>query len=98
MEIVEDRVRMVGVKRMTAHARVDPPWANPEHPSPLSAPCRVSLPSLSASGTPRVPAPSGRSSALRVESQDARLNRYATASFHLLGGLGRHHECSAKGC
>jgi hypothetical protein len=35
---VEDKVKTVHVRRMTAHARVDPPWVDPEHPSPLSAP------------------------------------------------------------
>jgi hypothetical protein len=35
---VEDRVKTVHVRRMTAHARVIPPWVDPEHPSPPSAP------------------------------------------------------------
>jgi len=30
--------QMVHVRRITAHARVDPTWVYPEHPSPLSAP------------------------------------------------------------
>jgi hypothetical protein len=37
-KMVEDKVRMVHMRRIPAHARVDPPWVNPEHPSPLSAP------------------------------------------------------------
>jgi hypothetical protein len=37
-KMVEDKVRMVHVKRITAHARMDPTWVDPEHPSPLSAP------------------------------------------------------------
>src|SRR5919108_3926792 len=37
-KLVEDRVRMVRVRRITGHARVDPPGVNPEHPSPPSAP------------------------------------------------------------
>jgi hypothetical protein len=36
--MMEDKVKMVRVKRLTAHATVDPPWVDPEHPSPLSAP------------------------------------------------------------
>jgi hypothetical protein len=35
---MEDKVKTVHVRRITAHARVNPPWVNPEHPSPLPAP------------------------------------------------------------
>jgi hypothetical protein len=84
---VEDKVRMVRVQRILAHAQVDPPGINPEHPSPLSAPRCPALPRLSASGTPRVPAPSGRSSALRHERPDWPSHRSASTSPHLLAGL-----------
>jgi hypothetical protein len=30
--MMEDKVRMVHVRRLTARVRVDPAWANPEHP------------------------------------------------------------------
>jgi hypothetical protein len=36
--MMEDKVEMARVKRLTARAKVDLPWVNPEHPSPLSAP------------------------------------------------------------
>jgi hypothetical protein len=36
--MMEDKVKMVHVKRLSAHAAVDPPWVDAERPSPLSAP------------------------------------------------------------
>ena len=32
MMMVEDKVRMVHVRRLTARVQVDPAWANREHP------------------------------------------------------------------
>jgi hypothetical protein len=81
---VEDKVKMVHVRWIPAHARVNPHGVNPEHPSPLSAPRCAFLLRLSASGTSRVPAPSGRSLALRRKRQNAQWYRYLSASFNLL--------------
>jgi hypothetical protein len=30
--MLEERVRMVHLRRLTARVRVNPAWANPEHP------------------------------------------------------------------
>jgi hypothetical protein len=30
--MLEERIRMVHVRRLTARVQVDPAWANPEHP------------------------------------------------------------------
>jgi hypothetical protein len=30
--MMEDKVRMLHVRRLTARVQVDPAWANPEHP------------------------------------------------------------------
>jgi hypothetical protein len=81
---MEDKVKMVHVRRMTAHVRVNPHGLNPEHPLPLSTPGRAFLPRLSASGTSRVPAPSGRSLALRRTRQNTPWYRCLSALFSLL--------------
>jgi hypothetical protein len=32
VKMLEERIRMVHVRRLTARVQVDPAWANPEHP------------------------------------------------------------------
>jgi hypothetical protein len=48
------------VRRDAAHMRVGPTWASPMPPSPLSGACHPFLPGSPAPGTPRVPAPTGK--------------------------------------
>ena len=81
---MEDKVRMVGVRRWLVHTRVDPTWANPRHPPPLSVPPRPSLPGFPASGTARVPAPLRKRRAIRRVRKRPRCRVYAPASTTLL--------------
>jgi hypothetical protein len=85
---LEDKVRMVGVRRWFVHARVDPTWASPGPPSPLSVPSRPSLPGSPASGTARVPAPRWKRRAIRRVRKRPRYGSSASASTSLLSMLG----------
>jgi hypothetical protein len=93
---MEDRVRMVGVRRWFVHTRVDPTWANPGHPSPLSVPLRPYLPGSPVSGTARVPAPLWKRRAIRRVRKRPRYRVYAAASITLLPLLGAADETLAK--
>ena len=93
---MEDKVRMVGVRRWFVHTRVDPTWANPGHPSPLSVPLRPYLPGSPASGTARVPAPLWKRHAIRRVRKRPRYRVYAAASITLLPLLGAADETFAK--
>jgi len=93
---MEDRVRIVGVRRWFVHTRVDPTWANPGHPSPLSVPLRPYLPGSPVSGTARVPAPLWKRRAIRRVRKRPRYRVYAAASITLLPLLGAADETLAK--
>jgi hypothetical protein len=93
---MEDKVRMVGVRRCAVHARVDPAWANPGHPSPLSVPLRPPLPGSPVSGTARVPAPLRKRRAVRRVTKCPWDNGHAAASVTLLPALCVVDEASAK--
>lgn len=93
---MEDKVRMVGVRRWFAHTRVDPTWANPGHPSPLSVPLRPYLPGFPVSGTARVPAPLWKRRAIRRVKKRPRYRVYAAASTTLLPLFGTADETFAK--
>jgi hypothetical protein len=84
---MEDKVRMVGVRRWFVHARVDPTWVNPNPPSPLSIPPRPYLPGFPASGTARVPAPLWKRCAIRRVTKCPRCRLSALASTDLLFNL-----------
>src|SRR5919109_537763 len=96
---MEDKVRIVGVRRRFVRASVDPTWASPGHPSPLSVPLRPDLPSSPASGTARVPAPLRKLHAIRRARKCPRYGVYASASISLLCQFGatdsRAGECDA---
>jgi hypothetical protein len=77
---VEDRVRKVDVEQRIVHARIDPTWADPGHPSPLSVPWRPCPPGSPASGTARVPAPQRKPGAIRRERKRPRCGVSASAS------------------
>jgi hypothetical protein len=62
---MEDRVRMIHVRRVTAHAQVSSPGTNPEYLSPLTAPQPLSLRDFPASGAARAPVPPGSLEAVR---------------------------------
>jgi hypothetical protein len=81
---MQDRVRMVGMRRWFVHTRVDPTWASPGHPSPLSALPRPDLPGSPASGTARVPVPAGKRRAIRRVRRRPRCRVSASASAYLL--------------
>jgi hypothetical protein len=81
---MEDKVRMVGVRRWLIHTRVDPTWASPKPPSPLSIPPRPYLPGSPASGTTRVPAPLWKRCAIRRVRKCPRCRVSALASTCLL--------------
>jgi hypothetical protein len=93
---MEDKVRMVGVRRWFVHTRIDPTWANPGHPSPLSVPLRPYLPGSPVSGTTRVPAPLWKRRAIRRVRKHRRYRVYAVASIILLPLLGAADETVAK--
>jgi hypothetical protein len=81
---MEDKVRMVGVRRGSVHTRVDPAWASPGHPLPLSVPPRPDLPGSPASGTPRVPAPRWKRRVVRRVRKRPRYSIRVSASACLL--------------
>jgi hypothetical protein len=93
---MEDKVRMVSVRRSFVHTRIGPTWANPEHPSPLSVPPRPYLPGSRSSGTPRVPAPLWKRRALRQVMKCPQNNVYTAASTLLLPMLGAAIEAFGK--
>jgi hypothetical protein len=93
---MEDKVRMVGVRRWFVHTRVDPTWANPGHPSPLSVPLRPYLHGFPVSGTARVPAPLWKRCAIRRVRKRPRYRVYAAASTTLLPLFGTADEIFAK--
>jgi hypothetical protein len=93
---MEDKVRMVGVRRWFVHTRVDPTWANPGHPSPLSVPLRPYLPGSPVSGTARVPAPLWKRRAIRRVRKRLRYRVYAAASITLLPLLDAADETFTK--
>jgi hypothetical protein len=93
---MEDKVRMVGVRRCFVDTRVDPTWAVPRHPSPLSLPLRPSLPGSPASGTARVPAPRRKRRAIRRAKKRPRYSVCAAASVTLLPLLGAADETFAN--
>jgi hypothetical protein len=84
---VEDRIRKVDVRLQIVHARVDPTWANPGHPSPLSVPLGPCLSGSPVSGTTRVPAPQRKPHAIRGVRESARCRISASASANLLSML-----------
>jgi hypothetical protein len=81
---MEDKVRMVGVRRCFVHTRADPTWASPGHPLPLSVPPRPSLPGSPTSGTARVPAPLWKRRVVRRVRKRPRCQVVASASIVLL--------------
>jgi hypothetical protein len=93
---MEDKVRMVSVRRSFVHTRISPTWANPEHPSPLSAPPRPYLPGSRSSGTTRVPAPLWKRCALRHVVKCPQNNVYTAASALLLPMRGTANEAFGK--
>jgi hypothetical protein len=93
---MEDKVRMVGVRRWFVHTRVDPTWANPGHPSPLSVPLRPYLPGSPVSGTARVPAPLWKRRAIRRVRKRTWYRVCAAASTTLLPLFGMADETFTK--
>jgi hypothetical protein len=81
---MKDKVRMVGVSRGLVHVRIDPTWADPRHPLPLSVPLRPYLPSFPLSGTARVPAPLWKPRAIRRVTHRPWYRVYTAASKVLL--------------
>src|SRR5919108_1075438 len=84
---MEDKVRMVGVRRYVVHTRVAPAWANPGHPLPLSVPPRPYLPGSPASGTARVPAPLWKRRVVRRVRKRPRYSVRVSASACLLSSF-----------
>jgi hypothetical protein len=95
---MEDKVRMVGVRRWFVHARVDPTWVNPNPPSPLSIPPRPYLPGSPASGTTRVPAPPWKPYPIRRVRKWRRCKRAAFALTCLLSNLVTGNDLCNKIC
>jgi hypothetical protein len=93
---MEDKVRMIGVRRYFVHTRVDPAWANLGHPSPLSVPLRPSLPGFPVPGTARVPAPLWKRRAVRLLKRCARDDGNTTPSTTLLPVRGMVDRPCAK--
>lgn len=93
---MDDKVRMVGVGRSIIPARVDPTWASPGHPSPLSVPSRPCLPGSPASGTARVPAPPWKRRAVRRVRTRPRHGSSASASTSLLSRPAMSHGTAAE--
>jgi hypothetical protein len=93
---MEDKVRMVGVRRWFVHTRVDPTWASPKPPSPLSIPPRPYLPDFPASGTTRVPAPLWKRCAIRRVRKCSRCGISAIASTCLLSSLVTRDDLFSK--
>ncbi len=81
---MEDKVRMVGVRRDFVYTRVDPTWASPQHPLPLSVPLRPDRPGSPPSGTARVPASLWKRRAVRRVRKRSRNRVVVSASACLL--------------
>jgi hypothetical protein len=95
---MEDRIRMVGVRRCFVHTRVGPTWVSPGPPSPLSIPPRPYLPDSPASGTARVPAPPWKRRGIRRVRKRPRCRVCASASISLLSILATIDDPSNKIC
>ena len=95
---MEDKVGMVGVRRCFIHTRVDPTWASPGHPLPLSVPPRPHLPGSPASGTARVPAPLWKRRVVRRVRKRPRYRVRVSASACLLSIFPMRNNSSGKIC
>ena len=95
---MEDKVRMVGVRRYFVYTRVDPAWASPEHPLPLSVPLRPSLPGSPPSGTACVPASLWKRRVVRRVRKRPRYRVRVSASACLLSIFPMRNNSSGKIC
>ncbi len=93
---MEDKVRMVGVRRYFVYTRGDPAWASPEPPLPLSVPLRPSLPGSLPSGTARVPASLWKRRVVRRVRKHPRYRVRVSASACLLSIFLMSNNSSSK--